>query len=175
MEATVILTVNDTLEANLQKIHAQFNQLPKEQLNAIQRPYTRVQSMIYRSSEIELCNGDSQVTYYSLCCKRKTNGTNYFVASAKFQVPPGEFLGEEEVIVILWFSKDKGKFLRGQQPATNFTTQHLTEEEKKEIEICSQIFEQLDDIDEELCLQITSAKSDTELPTFDLGFNFLSA
>ena len=79
----------------------------------------------------------------------------------------------EEVKVIQWFSKDKGKFLRDQQATTNFSAQHLTEEQKKEIEICSQIFEQLDDIDEELCLQINSTKKDTELPTFDLGFNLL--
>ena len=70
--------------------------------------------------------------------------------------------------MIQWFSKDEGKFLRNQQATTNFSAQHLTEEQKKEIEICSQIFEQLDDIDEELCLQ-----SDTDLPMFDLAFNFL--
>ena len=174
METAVILIVNDTLEANLQKIHAHFHQLPKEQFNTIQRSFSRVRSMIYRSSEVELCNGHSQVTYYSLCYKRKSSGTTYFVASAKFQVPPSEFLGEkEEFKVIQWFSKDKGKFLRDQQATTNFSAQHLTEEQKKEIEICSQIFEQLDDIDEELCLQINSTKSDTELPTFDLGFNLL--
>ena len=122
-----MLTVDDTLEANLQKVDAQFHQLPKEKFNDIQRSNTRVRSMIYRSTEIELCNGDSQVTYFSLCYKRKTSGTNYFVASAKFQVPPGEFLGEEEELkLIQWFCKDKGKFLRSQQPATNFNTPNLS-------------------------------------------------
>ena len=174
MGTSVILTVNDTLEENLQKNHAPFHQLPKEQFGTIQRTFTRVRSMIYRSTEVELSNGHSQVTYYSLCYKRKTSGTTYYVASAKFQVPPSEFLGErEECKVIQWFSRDKGKFLRNQQAPTNFSPHHLTEVQKQEIEICSQIFEQLDDIDEELCLQINSTESDTELPTFDLGFDFL--
>lgn len=174
MEKTVILTINDTLEATLKKKHAQFHQLPKEQFNAIQQTFTPIRSMVYRTSEIELCTGESQVTYYSLCYKKNTNGTQYYVASAKLQVPPSEFLGEkEEPKVLQWFIKDKGNFLSGQPPTTNLSKQQLTEDERKEIDTCLHIFEQLEEFDEERCLQINSPNNCNELPTFDLGFKFL--
>lgn len=174
MEEILIITVNDTLEATLEKKHAQFHQLPKEQFNAIQRSFTPIRSMVYRSSEIELSTGESQVTYYSLCYKKNSNGTQYYVASTKLLVPPSEFLGEkEELKVLQWLTKDKGKFLRGQPPTSNFSKQQLTEDERKEIDTCLHIFEQLEEFDEELCRQINSTNNCIEQPTFDFGFKFL--
>lgn len=90
-------------------------------------------------------------------------------------MPPSEFLGEkEELKVLQWFTKDKGKFLRGQSPTPNLSKQQLTEDERKEIDTCLHIliFEQLEEFDEELCLQINSANNCIELPTLDLTYTY---
>ena len=71
---------------------------------------------MYKSQELELACGESEVTYYSLCnIRAKNKPTQYYAACTTFRVPLSEFLGDKEKRQILQrFISLNGKFLREQ-------------------------------------------------------------
>ena len=73
--------------------------------------------MVYKSEELKLTCGESQVTYHSLCYKRtKNKPTQYYVASTNFRVPPLGFLGvKEERQILQWFITHIGLRTKGQK------------------------------------------------------------
>lgn len=89
-------------------------------------------------------------------------------------ISPYQFLGDEEEHIIKWMVSNKGQFLLEQFNSRNHlhnlipSQTTLTQEERKEVDACIKIFEQIiqeesdsDHLDDEL-----------ELPRFDLGLFF---
>ena len=77
---------------------------------------------------------------------------------------------KEERQILQWFITHKGKFLKEQSTLLNLQQKNLSDAELEEVKACSEVFKQQQDHDEELSAQI----NDVELPSFSLGFNFLS-
>lgn len=146
--------------------------MSRKEFLSIQKRFIRLRSMVYKSEELELACRESEVMYHSLCYIRANNKpTQYYAASTTFRVPPSEVLGDKEECQILqWFITHKGKFLREQNTLSNLNGMNLSDAELKEVEACSKVFEQQQDHDVELSAQI----NDVELPSFNLGFTFLS-
>ena len=94
MDNELVLSVDKGLEATLKNSHASFIQMSRKDFLSIQQRFIRMQSMVYKSEELELTCGESQVTYHSLCYIRtKNKPTQCYAASTTFRVPPSEFLG----------------------------------------------------------------------------------
>ena len=166
------------INQQLKKVHAPFQEVTKEKFNEFGSKHSQLQqlrTLIYRTTDIELENGDSKVKFYNLCYLKANTGTKYFVSELTFVVPPWNFLGEkEEITIVQWLSSDKGKFLRNWRSSK--TKQHvmrtsLTEKEKSEIEQCMKVFEQLP-VDQQV--ETKEQNIECEMPNFKLGFDFLS-
>lgn len=172
MDNGLVLSVDSVLEATLKNSNASFIKISRKEFLSIQKRFIRMRSMVYKSEELELACGESEVMYHSLCYIRANNKpTQYYAASTTFRVPPSEVLGDKEKCQILqWFITHKGKFLREQSTLSNLNGMNLSDAELKEVEACSKVFEQQQDHDVELSAQI----NDVELPSFNLGFTFLS-
>lgn len=92
-------------------------------------------------------------------------------------VPPTMFLGDkEEMTIVKWLKAEKAAFFTTQRsPRKPRTTIHtptrtLTQEEEREIQYTTEVFNQLlnGEIYEE------DIEDDTELPNFSLGFDFMA-
>ena len=167
----MVPSVAKRLEATLKNSHASFIQISRKDFLSIQQRFIRMRSMVYKSEELELTCGESQVTFYSLCyIITKKKPTQYYAASTTFRVPPSEFMGDkEERQSLQWFIIHKGEFLKEQYMLSNLQRKHLSDAELKEVEACSDVFKQQQDHDEELSAQI----NDAELSSFSLRFNIL--
>jgi len=182
MDETIICLSNP-LDCQLEKIHAPFKEVSRETFGDLQCHLKRLRSMVYRTTDIELPNGDSEVTFYSLCYIKRNLGTRYFMMKSVFVVLPDEFLADnEEAKIIQWLTKNKASFFKQQRVSAQHVNQAskmppanlrlaLTEYERQEVEECSNIFLQMNDNKLNLILDIDS---DTDLPNFSLGFDFLS-
>ena len=162
----------------LRKVHAPFQEVTKEKFNEFGSKDSQLQklrTLIYRTTDIELENGDSKVTFYSLCYVKAKAGTKYFVSELTFLVPPWNFLGDtEETTIVQWLSSDKGKFLRNyhlSKTKEHVMSSTLTEKERSEIADCMKIFEQLPEYED---LDTMKQEKESEMPNFSLGFDFLS-
>lgn len=92
-------------------------------------------------------------------------------------VPPTMFLGDkEEIAIVKWLKSEKASFLKSQRyyrkaSSTMHTpTSNLTQEEEREVQYTTEIFEQL--LNGEI--QEQDIDDDTELPNFSLGFDFMA-
>ena len=150
MDNELVPSVDKGLEATLKNSHASFIQMSRKDFLSIQQRFIRTGSMVYKSEELELTCGESQVSYHSLCYIRtKNKPTQYYSASKTFRVPPSEFLGDKEERQILqWFITRKGEFLKEQYALSNLQRKHLFDAELKEVEACSDVFKQQQDHDE---------------------------
>ena len=103
------------IEQQLQECTAICDAITKRQFNDIQRNGSlwRVAMLIYRTQDMELANGTSEVSFYSLCyC---TNGfqKSYFLQTITISVPPTHFLKDYETAqIVQWLRARKGQFLR---------------------------------------------------------------
>lgn len=149
----MMFTLRKDLTTQLMENEAIFEEIAKEEFTAIQHKFTRLRSMIYRTEETELDNGDSQLTFYSLCYVKKRTGTLYFESNATFVVPPYDFFGEkQEKQVLQWLIGDKARFLREQyrnKSEQKKMQSTFTINEQREVSICSKMFEDLQDNVEE--------------------------
>ena len=112
-----------------------------------------MRSMVYKSQELELACGESEVTYYSLCyIGAKNKPMQYYATCTTFRVPPSEYLGgKEECQILQWFIIHKGKFLREQNRLWKLQGVNLSDAELKEVGACSvEVFGQQQDHDVEL-------------------------
>ena len=175
-QSTIFL--HKPIDHHLKKVHAPFQQVNKEKFNEFGSKDSQLQklrTLIYRTTDIELENGDSKVTFFNLCYIKAKAGTKYFVSELTFIVPPWNFLGDtQEATIVQWLSSNKGTFLRDCR-SRNIQKQEmpptLTEKEKIEVQECTKIFEQLP-----VCYQeeTTQLEQECEMPNFSLGFDFLS-
>lgn len=174
MDETIIY-LSKPLDHQLHQIHAPFEEVSQQTFHQLQTHYRGLRSLIYRSTDIELANGNSQVSFYSLCYIKKNMRTSFFVAKSLFVVPPYMFLGDhEEAKIVQWLTKDKASFFKQQRASVQPSkTPVLTAEERQEVEECTKIFQQMNQLDEQDTADIDS-DSDTELPNFSLEFDFLS-
>lgn len=173
-----IIHLSNSLENQLQQKHAAFQEISKGKFRQLQADFERRQSLIYRTTDIELADGNSEVTFYSLVYLKKNFRTRYFASETSFVVPPSQFLGDrEENEIIQWLRKDKAAFFKqqrssGESSASNRSLhlcRTLTPYEKQEVEECSRIFAQWDKdevFDEDM-------SDDVELPSFNVGLDFL--
>ena len=161
-------------------MHVPFQEVSKEEFVRLKKNCERRRSLIYRTTDIELADGNSEVTFYSLSYIERSLRTRYFVSRSVFVVPPSNFLGDsEEERILQWLIKDKVSFFRQQsshvrklsrKPAT--TLEPLTEYEKEEVEECSKLFEQLQDV--ETMADDKDSVTELELPNFSLDLDFRS-
>ena len=108
---TTLLRFTQDLNGQLQQRQLFYKELTKHQFAEIQARFLPQQSMIYRTYETEVPNGDSEVTFYNLCYLRRQQ-TKYFAANFTLHIPPYEFFGDfHEHQVQDWLIKDKGRFL----------------------------------------------------------------
>lgn len=92
MDAELVLSVNEKLEATLPKQPRIVNWDVQETFDSFKRASCPF--------EMELNSMDSQITYYSLCYMRFNDSpTRYYAAHMTFRIPPSEFLGEEEKLM----------------------------------------------------------------------------
>lgn len=171
------ITLSSTFLRNLQKTHSSFDEVSKQQFQEIQLQCQRLPSLIYRTTDIELSNGDSEVHFYNLAYVNRNFETSYFKSETVFVVPPTMFLGDkEEMTIVKWLKAEKAAFFTTQRsPRKPRTTIHtptrtLTQEEEREIQYTTEVFNQLlnGEIYEE------DIEDDTELPNFSLGFDFMA-
>ena len=168
-----IINLSNSLENQFQQKHAAFQEISKGKFCQLQADFERRQSLIYRTTDIELADGSSEVTFYSLVYLKKNFRTRYFASETSFVVPPSQFLGDrEENEIIQWLRKDKAAFFKeqrssGESSASNGSVhlcRTLTPSEKKEVEECSRSFAEV--LDEDM-------SDDVELPSFNVGLDFL--
>ena len=95
MDETIIY-LSKPLDHQLHQIHAPFEEVSQQTFHQLQTHYRGLRSLIYRSTDIELANGNSQVSFYSLSYIKKNMRTSFFVAKSLFVVPPYMFLGDHE-------------------------------------------------------------------------------
>jgi len=164
----------------LKKVHAPFAEVTKEKFNEYGgeqgNQLQKLRPLIYRTTDIELKNGDSRVTFYNLCYLKGLAGTKYYVSSeVTVVVPPWNFLGDkEETTIVQWLSRDKGKFLRQSRSSKNQKLKMppaLTEGDRREIQECMKIFEEQPEYEQFETVQVAN---NSEMPNFNLGFDFLS-
>lgn len=178
METTTI-HLSKPIHCQLDNAQATFKEVSKEKFFHLQSVCTRLTCLIYRTMDNELPNGDSEVTFYSLCYIKTYLKTTYFVSETLFVVPPWAFLGDnEERKIIHWLKKNRASFFR-QRRSTHSTKEWkplrsprpgaLTEVEEKEVEECTKIFLELeDDYDAEMDMDMFD-----DFPNFSFGFDFL--
>lgn len=112
MERKTVFTLGNNWYEQLKKNDACYEEISKEDFATIQRQYFQLRSMIYRTEETELPNGNSQLSFYSVCYVRKKTETKYFAKTVTFLVPPDDFLGDQqEAQVQRWLVRDKASFL----------------------------------------------------------------
>ena len=77
--------------------------------------------------------------------------TSFFVAKSLFVVPAYMFLGDhEEAKIVQWLTKDKASFFKQQRASVQPSkTPVLTAEERQEVEECTKIFQQMNQLDEQ--------------------------
>lgn len=178
----VTVDLSKPIDYQLRRIQAPFFEISKEQFQEYQRnAEKKLRSLIYRTADIELANGNSEVTFYNLCYTKEKPKTRYFLSVTTFTIPPWNFLGdEEEIKIIRCLSGDKGRFLRqcrrsmqNMVPSTTAATS-LTAQEKREVQECMKIFEN-DLIAHEMdTIEGEDSACDHELPNFSLNFDFLT-
>jgi len=167
------------ISLQLTKVHAPFAEVTKEKFNEFGRQQDnqlhKLRTLIYRTEDIELKNGDSKVTFYNLCYSKGVARTKYYVSEITVVVPPWNFLGDkEETAIVQWLSRDKGRFLRNSRLSKNQTLTMpptLTERDRREIQECMKIFEQQPEYEQFETIQLAN---NCEMPNFNLGFDFLS-
>ena len=107
MDNELVPSVDKGSEATLKNSHASFIQISRKDFLSIQQHFIRMRSIVYKTEELELTCGESQVTYHSLCYIRtKNKPTLYYAASTTFLVPPSEF----------WEIKKNARFYTGLSP-----------------------------------------------------------
>lgn len=152
MDITTI-NLSKCLHDQFKHKHASFEEVSKEYFLQLQNDNIRRPSLIFRTEDIELPDGNSEVTFYSLVY---VNGkpTKYFVSRSVFVVPPSYFLGDkEDALIIQWLKSDKAVFLRQQrltgkeEPSPKPFHMVLTPSETREVYECTRIFQQLDEVD----------------------------
>ena len=150
MDITTI-NLSKCLHDQFKHKHASFEEVSKEYFLQLQNDNIRRPSLIFRTEDIELPEGNSKVTVYSLVY---VNGksTKYFVSRSVFVVPPSYFLGDkEDALIIQWLKSDKAVFLRQQrltakeEPLPKPFHMVLTPSETREVYECTRIVQQLDD------------------------------
>ena len=145
-----VLSVDSVLETTLKNNNASFIKMSRKEFLSIQEVFIRMRSMVYKSEELGLACGESEVTYNSLCyIKAKNKPTQYYAACTTFRIPTSEFLGDKEERHILPISH-KGKFLREQNRLSKLQGVNLCDAELKEVDKCSEVYSQQQDHDVEL-------------------------
>ncbi len=179
MESTNI-HLSKPIDCQLENAQVKFNEVPKEKFFHVQNVSKRLSCLIYRTMDKELPNGDSEVTFYSLCYIKASPNTTYFVSEISFVVPPWRFLGDnEEREIINWLKKDRASFLKRRRsthqtkewkPLRRTRPDTLTEIEEREVEECTKLFLELEnENDAEMDLDTFD-----NFPNFSLGFDFLN-
>ena len=95
-------------------------------------------------------------------------------------VPPSMFLGDrEERIIIRWIRTEKALFFKKERSSPpslkpvpeNSVSQSLTAAERREVEECTKIFENIENID----AYVDEEDDFNDLPNFSVRFDFLSS
>lgn len=156
MDDELVLSVDSVLETTLENNNALFIKISRKEFLSIEELFICMRGMVYKSEELELACGESEVRYRSLCYIRaKKKPKQYYVAITTFRIPPSEFFGDKEELKILqWFITHKSKFLREQNRLSKLQGVNLSDAELKEVEVCSEVFAQQEDHDVELSAQI---------------------
>ena len=171
----IIMNLSKPLYYQLEHEHAPFQEISKDTFLQVQTDYIKLRSLIYRTTDIELADGNSEVTFYSLAYLKRKGRTTYFASKAVFLVPPSQFLGDrEEDMIIQWLKKDKALFFQEQRPTPDSREPSerptLTPYEQSEIKECSRIFAQFEE-DDPTWIDIEDG---IDLPNFSIGFDFLN-
>ena len=91
MDNGLVLSVDSVLEATLKNSNASFIKISRKEFLSIQKRFIRMRSMVYKSEELELACGESEVMYHSLLYKGQQQANAIQCCKYDFPCPVRSF------------------------------------------------------------------------------------